>query len=236
MGKFKFLGGNIMSDKLDKILDKVKKLLSLAGNNPSEEEAIAASLKAQELIAKYNLDLTDTEKEEQEIAQAEYKTGVDKSWKYGLANVVANNFRVCSYWVDRRKVVFYGYKQDITVAVMTYEYLFKTGERGARAACRKAVKDYGTETGVYYSYTRGFTAGVKSALEVQSTALMVVTPKEVKVSYEQYSVSRGMTQVGSFRNGSENGVSKSVYYEGFKDGKAAGNSRSLDGTRNIEKR
>ena len=221
-----------MSEKLDKILDKVKKLLSLAGNNPSEEEAIAASLKAQELIAKYNLDLTDIEKEEQEISQARFTTGVDKSWKYGLANVIANNFRVCSYWLARRQVVFYGYKPDVTVAIMTYEYLFKTGERSARAACRRAKKDYGTETGVYYSYTRGFIDGVKSALEVQSTALMVVTPKEVKESYEQYITNEGMTKIRSYRDGSENGMRKSIYKDGFRDGRVAGNSRSLEGTRN----
>lgn len=227
-----------MSEKetLEKMLDKVKKLLSLAGNNPSEEEAIAASLKAQELIAKYNLDLTDVEKETLEISQAEYKTGVDKSWKYGLAQAVANNFRVLNYWVDKRKVVFYGYKQDATVAVSVFEYLFKFGERGARKACRVAYKEYGTETGVYYSYTRGFTAGVKSALEVQSTALMVVTPKEVKESYETYAQDNGFKTLGGYRNGSENGVSRKAYNDGFNDGKTAGNSRSLDGTRNIDKK
>lgn len=227
-----------MSEKetLEKMLDKVKKLLSLAGNNPSEEEAIAASLKAQELIAKYNLDLTDVEKETLEISQAEYKTGVDKSWKYGLAQAVANNFRVLNYWVDKRKVVFYGYKQDVTVAVSVFEYLFKFGERGARKACRVAYKEYGTETGVYYSYTRGFTAGVKSALEVQSTALMVVTPKEVKESYETYAQDNGFKTLGGYRNGSENGVNRKAYNDGFNDGKTAGNSRSLDGTRNIDKK
>lgn len=227
---------NNEQNSLDKILDKVRKLLSLAGNNPSEEEAIAASLKAQELIAKYNLQLTDIEKETLEIAQSEYKTGVDKSWKYGLARVVADNFRVCCYWVDRRKVVFYGYKQDVTVAVWTFEYLFKTGERGARKECRKAYKERGTETGVYFSYTKGFTDGVRSALEVQSTALMVVTPKEVTDSYEVYASKKGMKTLGKYRNGSENGMSHSVYNTGFNDGKTAGNSRNLEGTRGIDKK
>ena len=43
---------------MNKMLEKVKKLLALAGNNPSEEEAQAAALKAQELIAQYNLDMS----------------------------------------------------------------------------------------------------------------------------------------------------------------------------------
>lgn len=38
-----------------KLVEKVKKLLKLAGNNPSQEEANAAYAKAQELIAEHNL-------------------------------------------------------------------------------------------------------------------------------------------------------------------------------------
>lgn len=128
-----------MDSKLESVLQKVRGLLALSGNNPSQAEAQAAALKAQELIAKYNLTLTDVEKETQEIVTSEYRTGVDKSWKYGLARAVADNFRVMIYWVDRRVAVFYGYKQDTMIAVQVFEYLFKTGERGARAACRKCV-------------------------------------------------------------------------------------------------
>lgn len=37
---------------MEKILNKIKNLLDLANNNPNENEAIAAALKAQELMAK----------------------------------------------------------------------------------------------------------------------------------------------------------------------------------------
>lgn len=218
---------NQEKENLEKMLEKVKKLLALAGNNPSQEEATAAALKAQELIARYNLNLTDTEKETMEMAQAEFKTGVDKSWKYGLAQTVAHNFRVCNFWVDNRKVVFYGYKQDVEVAAQVYGFLFKTGERGARAACRVAYKENGTETGVYFSYTRGFTAGVKSALDAQSTALMVVMPKEVKESYETYKQESGMVVMGGYRKGNTK-VSSSAYNNGFKDGKDAISQRNIE--------
>ena len=183
-------------ETLEKMLKKVKKLLSLAGNNPSQEEATAASLKAQELIAKYNLDLTDIEKETLEIGESEYRTGVDKSWKYGLASVVAKNFRCMVYWLDRRVAVFYGYKQDCAVASEVFGYLFKTGERGARRECKKHYDMYGTERGVYFSYTRGFTAGLQSALEKQSTALMVIVPQEVKDEYGKMSEDKGMKSLG----------------------------------------
>ena len=50
-------------EKREKILKKIENLLALAGNNPSENEAIAAALKAQELMAKYNIELADIEGE-----------------------------------------------------------------------------------------------------------------------------------------------------------------------------
>ena len=50
---------NMHDEKIERVLEKVKKLLALAGNNPSEAEAQAAALRAQELIARYNLSITD---------------------------------------------------------------------------------------------------------------------------------------------------------------------------------
>jgi hypothetical protein len=213
--------------KLDNIMDKIKKLLALSGNNPSEE-ATSAALKAQELMAKYNITLTEEEKEIQEIAQESFRTGVDKSWKHGLASVVSDNFRVMCFWTNNRTVTFYGYKQDVEIAVRVYEYLFKVAEKGARVECRKAYKLRGTETGVYFSYTRGFTAGVKEALEVQCTALMIVTPQEVKDSFSTYTEERGMKTMGKYRNGAENGTSRQAFESGKNDGRTAANSRQID--------
>ena len=47
--------------KEQKIIETIKKCLALASNNPSEEEARAAALKAQQLLAKYNIALADVE-------------------------------------------------------------------------------------------------------------------------------------------------------------------------------
>lgn len=58
---------------MEKILNKIKNLLDLA-NNPNENEAIAAALKAQELMAKYNIELDqlDDKKETREIVEEIY--------------------------------------------------------------------------------------------------------------------------------------------------------------------
>lgn len=215
---------------MERIIRKVKNLLDLANNNPSQEEAIAASLKAQELIAKYNLDLTEEEKEELEIVQMEYVTGIDKSWKYNLASIVGKNFRVEHYWRRKKAVVFYGYKQDCEVAVKVFEYLFKVGERGARRECRKAYKEKGTEVGVYYSYTRGFLQGIQNKMEVQCTALMIVTPKEVSTAFEEYCEEIGMGFIGKYRTGAEDGISKTIYKMGVREGEQAMSTKPVEST------
>ena len=125
-------------------------------------------------------------------------------------------------------MVFYGYLQDTQVAKLTFEYLFKVGEKGARKACRESYKKYGTETGIYFSYTRGFIQGVKSALEAQCTALMIVTPPEVKEQYEEYKIEKNMKTQGNYRDGSENGTSMRAYNRGFSDGRTAGGSRNIE--------
>lgn len=219
-----------VKEDMERIIQKVKNLLDLANNNPSQEEAIAASLKAQELIAKYNLDLTEEEKEELEVVQMCYTTGIDKSWKYSLANIISQNFRVENYWKAKKTVVFYGYKQDCEVAVKVFEYLFKVGERGARRECRKAYKEKGTETGVYYSYTRGFLKGIKNKMEVQCTALMIVTPKEITAAFEEYCEEVGMRSLGKFRTGAEEGISKSIYNKGVREGEQAMSVKPVEGT------
>ena len=43
----------------EKIIVKIKKVLELAKNNPSPEEAKAAALQAQKLLAKYHIDMAE---------------------------------------------------------------------------------------------------------------------------------------------------------------------------------
>ena len=50
-----------MSEMNEKIIEKIRKCLELANNNPSEEEAKSAALMAQKLIAKYDISMADVE-------------------------------------------------------------------------------------------------------------------------------------------------------------------------------
>lgn len=218
---------NVSKEKIEKVLEKVRKLFALAGNNPSEEEAQSAALLAQELIAKYNLTITD-EEEKLEMTESSFETGVDKSWKYELASVIERNFRVKSYWIGTRKVVFYGYKQDTEVAREVFQYLFKVCEKNARRECRKSYQTYGTERGVYFSYTRGFIKGIGQKLDEQCTALMVITPPEVNDQWQEFKIQNNMGTLGKVSQDGSDGFRRGIYEQGIIDGRLAMNERKLE--------
>ena len=46
---------------MEKIIEKVKKILELSKNNPSAEEAESAALKAQKLMAEYHISMAEIE-------------------------------------------------------------------------------------------------------------------------------------------------------------------------------
>lgn len=173
---------------------RIKNLLELAGNNPSEYEAQAAALAAQRLIAQHNIRdnelLMTADEVIEEIESGNYK---GNPWAVKLAHAIADNFRCRiyftyegykSYWTDRftkteERVVFMGYETDAIAAKETFDRLFSIGSKLAEKECRKARKERGTASGVKNSFLLGFVAGIRAELEKQCTALVLVRPKEV---------------------------------------------------------
>lgn len=171
------------------IIEKIKKILALSKNNPSEEEAKAAALTAQKLLAKYHLSMAEVEELNtetlDEITECSVTVGGGRKWKYTLAHIIADNFRCRHFYYGKGTVVFYGHSTDATVASETFKYLFKFGHRKADAFVHKVFKDTGSVTGVYNSYVSGFCKGLREALAEQCTALALVVPEDVKQSYAE---------------------------------------------------
>ena len=178
--------------KIDVIIRKVQKLLALADTdrNPSEAEAIAASMQAQKLLAKYNLEIADITGEEKKetIEQIIADVGTGKKWKYTLANVVADSYCCKCYYHGSEMIIFYGFKSDALIARRVFMYLFKVGNTLASkyVKCRKDGGEWDM-SGVYNSFCSGFCGGVKTELQKNCTALMLVTPQKVIESFEKYS-------------------------------------------------
>lgn len=214
---------------MEKILNKIKNLLDLANNNPNENEAIAAALKAQELMAKYNIELDqlDDKKETREIVEEIYHQS-DKhemrKWKIGLADIIAQNFRCKVYFMNKKDVVFYGYKEDAKIALNVFTYLYEIGNKFAVRYYNKCKKEGKETRGVMNTYLVGFKDGVAEVLEKQCTALMIVTPKEVTESFEEMT-SGWKTIKSTLRLSGDT----SAYSNGKSDGKDMATARNIEG-------
>lgn len=213
-------------DNKKSIIEKIKKVMALAENNPNQNEAIAAALKAQEMMAKFHIKEEDLgiELKEDNIDKLEcVLSGKAQKWRLQLAITLAKNFR-CKIYLTDGNVTFYGYEEDIKICSEVFRSLYSIGVKLSDKEKREARKKYGTATGVRNSFCIGFVQGIQSELEKQCTALMIVVPKEVNDKYDEM-----------FKNKKSRTVSASVsandfrmYNKGFECGKDAIRSKGIE--------
>lgn len=176
-------------DKREKMVEKVRKLLALANNNPNENEAIASAIKAQEIMARFDIDEMELEDEVilEEITTNTVTVGKGLKWKAELAKVIAKNFRCKLYYSDdKQSMNFYGHKSDTKIAGDVFNYLFENGNRLARQYVALLRRRDCVTKGVYNSYVMGFVDGINDKLGKQCTALAIVIPEDVKEEYETF--------------------------------------------------
>lgn len=177
------------------ILDRIKKLQSLAGNNPSEAEASAAAAKVQELLREHNLSLADVGNHGDEPAEAYEKTEyaipsankLTMTWKsiflHGLAR---HNFCSTVRHGGTTRVSIIGKPSNVAAVCLLHGTLVAQIERLALTASREVFQHKTV-------YQREFCFGAavrilerlreeKAAAERSSercTALMVVTGRDL---------------------------------------------------------
>lgn len=178
-----------MENKREKIIERIKKLLAVADNRgATEHEAAAAALAAQRLIAEYDVEQWEIHSKDAEPIETIYANDAKRRWRWQLGEVVAPAFR-CRYHQHRRYdreqgkyvhlMAFYGYRTDAMAAAMTFNSLYKIGNRLASRHAR-STSEYGT----YNSYVTGFVDGIRQELEKQTEALMIIVPPKVNEQYE----------------------------------------------------
>lgn len=208
------------------IIEKIKKVMALAENNPNENEAIAAALKAQKLMAEYHIEekelgLEITERNIESVCCA--VEGKTQKWKIRLGMVLAKNFR-CKCYLYGKEVTFYGFSEDVQICREVFYAMYNIGVKLSDKKKREVRKQTGTAKNVRNTFCMGFVDGIKSELEKQCTALMIIVPKEVndkfKIEIEQCS-KKTSTRVAV--KGSAN-----IYYDGFNSGKEAIRQRSIE--------
>ena len=179
-----------MSVDRDKIIDKIKKLLALAGDDANEHECMAAALKAQKLISEYDVEESEIhDSNNEEIFTYNTPKFSRRIWRGYLAQIIADNFRCKSIFINvkeaednyklRHSCRFIGYKHDIHAALLVYDKCVAVGERLAKERFDEYKRIYGSAEGVKNTFLEGFCAGIHSELSKQCYALALTTPQAV---------------------------------------------------------
>lgn len=233
-----------MDIKTEKIVDKIKKLLKLSENNPSEEEAYTAFQRAQALMVEYKLsmaDVTDKEVKTQKCIKKKinlsYGTRSSDHYLDDLAHIVAENFCCINCISTPRRshthyIVLMGLEDDVAIAE---EVIYTANHqiiRGYNKVYKEVCQQYGFDylPAKYFNplkigYIEGYLAGLKKALEAQRDAhqeewgLVLVTPKEA---------TDFLAGLDKSDFGSDCRADLSYYSEGFNDGSSFNMNKKLD--------
>ena len=115
-------------DDNNKIIDKIEKLISLSGSS-NENEARAAMLKAQELMAKYEIDREQKKGQEKERPVIGFTSSpYREEWIHMVSSVIAENFRCRSISIVKNnsggsfRIRFYGYEEDAEICINIFNY------------------------------------------------------------------------------------------------------------------
>ena len=168
----------------EKIIKKIKNLMELAQDNPSDEEGQSALLMAQKLMLKHDIHLAQVEAHDE---PEKFETGeaigrsasVLRWWEKDMSIVISTNFRC--YVVqerDRRTgtsyIIFFGENKDAEMAAKVYD--------AALMYLRYRIKRLPDKSPAYKnSYIRGFILSLSNRFkkQVEEYGLRVLPKKEV---------------------------------------------------------
>ena len=164
----------------NKITQKIQNLFALASNNPSEEEAKAALLKAQELMYKYHVENPETiDKDRVKISYFDITDREMTEFDLLLSVLIAENFRTKTVHFKQR-IYFIGFEADANAALEAYTYIRSFGYSSHKRFF--ASKNYTHQDDVNWKY--GFVVGLKIAFSTRKGyELMLKVPDSVLTIY-----------------------------------------------------
>lgn len=208
------------------IISKIEKLLALAGNNPSEDEAHVAMLKAQKLMAEYNLDMAQFQDKPQEKKEAvtEYFKGYHNTgWAISLAKVICDNFRCNILRAAGYGLVFVGLKEDVAICKAVFTFAAYTLDKNMMKLRRQYRKQGLPTDGISGDYAAGFIAGLKAKYkeQVEENNWGLVLVKDALVEQKTQDIINPKRKARSGNNLNRSG-DMGLYTKGYLDGKNLG--------------
>lgn len=173
--------------------EKIQKLLNLSQNNPNENEAKAALLKAQELMIKYQIDSKDLNdvdlNKEKEIVNVDILKGQKKSrimwYETAMASMISNNFKtfyyMSGYRDTGRHLYFCGIKDDVEITVFAYKYAINAMTKLFKYYCKDMhLESTASRRNDYYKgFIKGLERAFKDQIDKNNWGLMVIKEKLV---------------------------------------------------------
>jgi len=163
---------------MDKVIDRVRKLLSLANNNANINEAAAAAAQAQKLIAQHQLDMATIAVEEGKDSLSDEPIGISDvplyegkraiTWKGSLAQIIAEN-NACRVFlsVGTGNICVVGKPANIEMTRFLYSYVAAEIERLSEISLR--YQGFGREGAKTWS--NNFKLGAVSAVRDNLAAM-----------------------------------------------------------------
>lgn len=211
------------------IISKIEKLLALAGNNPSEAEAQAAMLKAQQLMAQHNLDMAQFEEagKVKKEAVKDYVEGYhNTNWAIRLAQVICNNFRCNLLRASHYGLVFVGLKEDVAICKAVFTFAAQTLDKNMKKLRRQYRKAGKPTDGISGDYSAGFIAGLqakyKEQVDKNNWGLVLVKDALVEQLTQDIIDPKGKRTSGKkLKQSGDPGL----YAKGYLDGKSLGDDQ-----------
>ncbi|HET8629949.1 MAG TPA: DUF2786 domain-containing protein [Thermomicrobiales bacterium] len=197
---------------LDRVLERVEKLLALSTSSNPNEAALAAS-KAQDLMFKYNIEthmLRGTERGS-EFKNMGFEVG-DAAWRRRLVGAVARtNFCKCIIITGTDDVELVGETHNIVIVSRLYAYLEREIARLADEAWRKERRSGQSARTWKDSFRHGAVDTVARRLkeqreasvtaDEQTMAIVVVKDRELEEAYRKFHPHVRSLNLGAGRDG-----------------------------------
>lgn len=158
------------------IVEAIKKMSEkTTGRGATPAEAESALLKAQHLMAKYNISEeeigTTNSKEDLTIHTAGVASKRSPWWYFELGKVVADNFK-CEYIAYKvynkgTDVAFIGYEEDVAICIQVFHLASDAIKYFADRYARREYAKGAHMKGLRDDFTRGFIDGLEAKFKMQ---------------------------------------------------------------------
>lgn len=222
--------------------DKIKKLLALSADNPSEAESYSALQKAQALMAQYKIEEGELTEEKRECVTCKtafsYGSNSSDAYLNELAGIIADNFCCVNYLsrthgTKRYNIVFMGLDEDVDVCIEAMTIANTTILRGIDRVWKDMCKEYDLKyiparhfNPAKVGYIEGYMKGLKEVFESQKEknqewGLVLVAPQEAQDF---------MSTLKVRDTASDKSLTYAINYynEGYEDGKRFNMNKKID--------